>query len=80
MAGCLRDGKWREGLLCRSAQSMAEWHLLEHELQYFYKALTSADRVKKLQAVAITLNNRSRKTLGWRKPVEALVVHLKFCV
>ena len=30
-----------------------------------------------LQAVAITLNNRPRKTLGWKTPAEALDAFLK---
>jgi IS30 family transposase len=33
--------------------------------------------VRELQSVANTLNNRPRKTLGWRTPAEALNEYLK---
>jgi IS30 family transposase len=32
---------------------------------------------QKIQAVALTLNNRPRKTLGWKTPAEALNDYLK---
>ncbi len=45
--------------------------------QYFPKG-TDLSRwdVEELQAVAATLNNRPRKTLGWKTPAEALNKHL----
>lgn len=40
--------------------------------QYFPKGTDlSAHRPTELQAVALTLNTRPRKTLGWRTPAEA---------
>lgn len=45
--------------------------------QYFPKG-TDLSRwgVDELEAVALTLNNRPRKTLGWKTPAEALEEHL----
>ena len=41
--------------------------------QYFPKGTDlSAHRASELNAVALALNTRPRKTLGWRTPVEAL--------
>ena len=40
--------------------------------QYFPKGTDlSAHKVKELNAVALALNTRPRKTLGWRTPAEA---------
>jgi IS30 family transposase len=45
--------------------------------QYFPKGTDlSRWKAKELQAVANTLNNRPRKTLGWKTPAEALNEHL----
>jgi len=46
--------------------------------QYFPKG-TDLSRwsEQELQAVALTLNNRPRKTLGWKTPAEALNDYLK---
>jgi IS30 family transposase len=45
--------------------------------QYFPKGTDlSRWKAKELQAVANTLNNRPRKTLGWKTPAEALNDHL----
>ena len=41
--------------------------------QYFLKGIDlSRWSEQELEAAALTLNNRSRKTLGWRTPAEAL--------
>ena len=49
--------------------------------QYFPKG-TDLSRwgEQEIQAVALTLNNRPRKTLGWRTPAEALNEHIKSVV
>ena len=46
--------------------------------QYFPKG-TDLSRwsEQEIQAVALTLNNRPRKTLGWKTPIEALNDYLK---
>lgn len=46
--------------------------------QYFPKG-TDLSRwsEQEIQAVALTLNNRPRKTLGWKTPVETLNEYLK---
>jgi hypothetical protein len=36
-----------------------------------------SDPIRRLEAVAATLNGRPRKTLGWRTPAEALDEHLR---
>ena len=45
--------------------------------QYFPKGTDLARwNDDEIDAVALTLNNRPRKTLGWRTPAEALNDHL----
>jgi IS30 family transposase len=46
--------------------------------QYFPKGTDlSRWKAREIEAVALTLNTRPRKTLGWRTPAEALNDHLK---
>jgi IS30 family transposase len=46
--------------------------------QYFPKGTDLARwSAEEIEAVATTLNNRPRKTLGWRTPAEALDEHLR---
>lgn len=64
------------GWLKRSAESLAARNQREHERaapQYFPKGTDlSAHCASDLAAVALVLDTRPRKTLGWRTPAEAL--------
>jgi hypothetical protein len=63
------------GLLLRSPQSMAARDEREYQrpaAAVLSEGLGSERPSRELAAVALALNTRPRKTLGWRTPAEAL--------